>query len=121
MELRESHGVEVPLGKQEMNSEDNKPDSTVIKDQCTDQEHAAKDRPPGGTRGEPGLPQLAYPQIDQRKFSSLTRRELLKVAPVLALGGLRHSHLSSVAAQKRSQFQRLGIRAPLSRRAFRQS
>lgn len=61
----------------EMSGEENK---TQIKATESTVEPSPADPPPGRSVT------VAHPRIDERKFASLNRRELLKLAPILALG-----------------------------------
>ena len=61
-------------------------------------------------------PELVRPGMSERRFAQVSRRELLKVAPVLAVGGVCHSKLSGVAAQERAGVQRLGVGAAVPAR-----
>lgn len=75
-----------------MSSEDNKPEAEATdfpKPRPGDMADSQKKETSSTTPAEP-IPndkiKLAHPGIDERKFATVTRRELLKVAPILALG-----------------------------------
>lgn len=73
-----------------MNLEHHKPETearNVSKSQSEEKPEHPPETPASSARfSSVGSVKMAHPRIDERKFASVTRRELLKVAPIVALG-----------------------------------
>jgi DMSO/TMAO reductase YedYZ molybdopterin-dependent catalytic subunit len=68
--------------------EDSAPKAEVPKEDAKTEQATAKLKTaePAATDSKPADPKILPPGMNQRKFAQVSRRELLKVAPVLALG-----------------------------------
>ena len=61
--------------------------------------------------------EIAHPRMNERRFAQVSRRELLKMAPVLALGAFAIPSFQEGLLKKGLGVQRLGVGAAVSARA----
>ena len=102
-----------------MNPEDNKSEAKTSDPSKSQSEEVAQRPADESSAPEPSAVdsvKAAHPRIDERKFATVTRRELLKVAPIIALGAFAIPSLQESLLKKGLAFSDWA-----SARLFRQS